>query len=301
MLRSVGIRQERKDTQAHLRNAPGAVGLSLAAGAACGGWTINPCTGAVRSCEHPFMPNDFELLNRPDRYPRSSKYEPGWILSLDMGPHPLWQLEDLLTDLDLQPGSKVLDLGCGKGATSVFLANECDVDVVAFDLWIPEDELRRNIVDAGAGDRVTVVRGSALDLPFADDEFDAVISVDSYEYFGTDVHFLPALLRVIKPSGRLGVSTPALRVDPYLVEPPAYVTEVVGWEAACWHAPSWWATHWQLSGLVEDIQSRLQEGGREDWLLWSQALGDQDAATRRMLLADEDGQIGFALITATKR
>lgn len=174
------------------------------------------------------MPNSPDLLSRPDRYPLSSKYDPAWVLSLDMGPNPLWQLEDLLLDLDLKPRCKVLDLGGGKGATSVFLAKECDVDVVAFDLWIPEDELRNNIVDAGVGDRVTVLHGSALDLPFADDEFDAMVSIDSYEYFGTDVRFLPSLIRVIKPSGRLGMSTPALRDDPYLVAPPVCVTELIG-------------------------------------------------------------------------
>ena len=81
---------------------------------------------------------DLAALTRPDRYPLSTRYDPAWVLRLDMGPHPLWQLEDLLDDIDLHPGAKVLDLGCGKGATSVFLARECGVDVVAFDLWIDE-------------------------------------------------------------------------------------------------------------------------------------------------------------------
>lgn len=85
-----------------------------------------------------------------------------------MGPHPLWQLEDLLGDLTFQPGQKVLDLGCGKGATSVFLVKECDVDVVAFDLSVSEDELRWNLVAAGVADRVTAVIGSARDIPFSD-------------------------------------------------------------------------------------------------------------------------------------
>ncbi len=52
-----------------------------------------------------------ESLNRAERYPLSSKYDPGWVVGLDMGPNPLWQLEDLLSDLRLQPGQKVLDLG----------------------------------------------------------------------------------------------------------------------------------------------------------------------------------------------
>jgi cyclopropane fatty-acyl-phospholipid synthase-like methyltransferase len=243
-----------------------------------------------------------ESLNRAERYPLSSKYDTGWVVGLDMGPNPLWQLEDLLSDLRLQPGQKVLDLGCGKGATSVFLVKECAVDVVAFDLWVPEDELRKNLHAAGVADRATAVHGSARELPFHDDEFDAIISVDAFEYFGTDVRFLPDLLRILRPGGWLGMTTPALRDDPYQVQPPAHVTDLVGWEAAGWHAPDWWVTHWQLSGLVDNVNARMQKGGREDWLIWSRALGeDQDGAVTRMLLADTEGQIGFALVSATKR
>ncbi len=86
------------------------------------------------------------------------------------------------------------------------------------------------------------------------------------------------------------------------MQPPAHVTDLVGWEAAGWHAPDWWVTHWQLSGLVDNVKARMQDGGREDWLIWSRALGeDQDGAVTRMLLADTEGQIGFALVSATKR
>jgi cyclopropane fatty-acyl-phospholipid synthase-like methyltransferase len=57
-------------------------------------------------------------------------------LRLDMGPHLLWLLEDLCRDLDLTAGMRVLDLGSGNGATSVFLAREFGVDVVASDWWV---------------------------------------------------------------------------------------------------------------------------------------------------------------------
>jgi len=43
-------------------------------------------------------------------------YDPERLLSHDMGPNPLWLLEDLSRDLDFQPGMRVLDLGSGKGA-----------------------------------------------------------------------------------------------------------------------------------------------------------------------------------------
>ncbi len=184
-----------------------------------------------------------------DRYPLSASYDPAWVLSLDMGPHPLWQLEDLLTDLDLRPGAKVLGLGCGKGATSVFLARECDVEVVAFDLWIGEEEMRSNFDAQGVSDRVTAVHGDVRNLPFQDGEFDAIISIDAFEYFGTDVRLFPSLMRVLKQGGSIGMTTPSLRTDPYQIRPPAYVTDVIGWEAAGWHSPEWWATHWRLTDL----------------------------------------------------
>ncbi|MCU1539051.1 MAG: Methyltransferase type 11, partial [Humibacillus sp.] len=39
-----------------------------------------------------------------DAFPRSAKYDARWLVDLDMGPHPLWLLEDLTADLDLRPG-----------------------------------------------------------------------------------------------------------------------------------------------------------------------------------------------------
>ncbi len=75
-----------------------------------------------------------------DDFPRSNKYDAKWLVDLDMGPHPLWLLEDLANDLDLRPGMRVLDLGSGLGATSVFLAKEYGVQVVAVDLWVDPTE-----------------------------------------------------------------------------------------------------------------------------------------------------------------
>ena len=244
-------------------------------------------------------------LVRPERYPRASRYDQAWLVALDMGPNPLWQLEDLLPDLSLEPGDMVLDLGSGKGATSVFLARECGVNVVAIDLWIDADVAARTFVDAGVADQVKAVNADVRSLPFADDHFDAVVSIDAFEYFGTDVRLLPTLLRILKPGGRLAMSTPALRIDPYDGPIPDYVREVAGWEAAGWHSPDWWRRHWELSGLVHDIRARWQLGGRDDWLLWAQSGGEHEGpvgadAVARMLELDVDEQLGFTLIAATK-
>ena len=151
-----------------------------------------------------------EELARPDRYPRSSRYDPAWLLDLDMGPNPLWLLEDLARDLDLRPGMQVLDLGSGKGATSVFLAREYGVQVVAADWWIAADEAAAVFASAGVASRVTAVRAEAHALPFGKGSFDAIVSIDAFEYFGTADSYLPYLAGFLRPGGQLGVATPGM-------------------------------------------------------------------------------------------
>ncbi|MEV6302360.1 methyltransferase domain-containing protein [Actinoplanes sp. NPDC051861] len=240
-------------------------------------------------------------LLRPDRYPRSSRYDQDWVLSLDMGPHPLWLLEDLMTDLDLRPGMRVLDLGSGRGATSVFLAREYGVQVVAADLWIPADEATAVLTAAGVADSVTAVHAEAHALPFAEDEFDAIISIDAFEYFGTADSYLPYLVRFLRPGGQLGVATPGMtREIRDLGAIPAHIKDVVGWEAIAWHTPQWWRFQWEITELVTVTSARLQKDGWRDWLLWTRATSVPSQSVIDMLEKDAGELLGFAMITARK-
>ena len=70
------------------------------------------------------------------QFPRSSNYNPAWMLaSASGGANSLWLTEWLTLGLDLQPGMNVLDLGCGRAASSVLLAREYGVTMWAADLW----------------------------------------------------------------------------------------------------------------------------------------------------------------------
>jgi SAM-dependent methyltransferase len=238
-------------------------------------------------------------LVRPDRYPRASRYDPAWLLSLDMGPNPLWLLEDLAADLDLRPGQRVLDLGSGKGATSVFLAREYGVEVVAADWWVPAAEAGAVFVEAGVADRVTAVHAEAHQLPFPPESFDVIVSVDAFEYFGTADNYLPYLAGFLRPGGQLGMATPALtREVRDLGAIPEHIKEVVGWEAIAWHTAEWWRFQWEITELVTVTSARLQDGGWDDWLRWSRATGSDSVVD--MLTADRGRYLSFALVTARK-
>ncbi|MFD3333825.1 SAM-dependent methyltransferase [Streptomyces sp. NPDC058700] len=247
-------------------------------------------------------------LVRPDRYPRSSRYDPGWLLNLAMGPNPLWMLEDLAQDLDLRPGMRILDLGSGKGATSVFLAREYGARVVAADLWIAPEEAAAVFADAGVGDQVEAVRAEAHALPFEEESFDAIVSVDAFEYFGTADSYLPYLVRFLRPGGQLAMATPAMTRDVReLGAIPSHIKDVVGWEAVAWHTAEWWHFHWAITELVEVTSARLQHGAWQDWLLWTQACAEHQPDGRSanqpvidMLTADGGEFLSFALVTARK-
>ena len=84
------------------------------------------------------------------RFPRSSAYHPEWILASVSGGANSLQLTEWLTEaLDLRPGMRVLDLGCGRAASSVFLRREFGVQVWATDLWFSASERLQRIQDAG--------------------------------------------------------------------------------------------------------------------------------------------------------
>ncbi|MCT2592990.1 methyltransferase domain-containing protein [Streptomyces sp. N2-109] len=247
-------------------------------------------------------------LVRPDRYPRTSRYDPSWLLGLDMGPNPLWLLEDLARNLELRPGMRVLDLGSGKGATSVFLAREYGVRVVAADWWIAAEEAASVFAEAGVGDRVEAVRAEAHALPFEEESFDAVVSVDAFEYFGTADGYLPYLARFLRPGGLLGMATPAMRREVReLGAIPPHIKEVVGWEALAWHTAEWWRFQWEITELVTVTSARLQQDAWRDWLLWTLATSEHQPDRRAanqpvidMLTADGGEYLSFALVTARK-
>src|SRR3546814_20438033 len=108
--------------------------------------------------------------------------------------------------MSILPGSRVLDLGSGRGATSVFLAKELGVEVWAADLWISPAVVEPMLRDLGLSGQVHPVQADARALPFEDGFFDVIVSIDAWEYFGPDDHFLPGLLRVLRPGGAIGLA-----------------------------------------------------------------------------------------------
>jgi cyclopropane fatty-acyl-phospholipid synthase-like methyltransferase len=100
-------------------------------------------------------------------FPRVSTYDAKWLFDTWMGPNVRWLAEWASQAVPLQRGMRVLDPGCGKAASSIFLAKEFDVLVWAADLWIKPTDNWRRIEAAGLTDGILPLYAEAHALPCA--------------------------------------------------------------------------------------------------------------------------------------
>ncbi|MEZ5375537.1 MAG: methyltransferase domain-containing protein [Acidimicrobiales bacterium] len=248
-----------------------------------------------------------DTLHHP-RYTRSNGYDPAWVTENQMGPNALWLTEALTEVMTIEPGMKVLDLGCGKAMSSIFLAKEFGAQVWATDLWIPAAENQQRIVEAGVTDLVTPIHAEAHTLPYAAGFFDAIVSLDAYQYFGTADLYLGYLLDFLNAGGRLGAVMPATTRE-LGMEIPETLAPYWEWDFCCFHTPGWWRTHWAKTQKVTVDQADLIEDGWRDWLQFNDYIAphvegwwvDEVATTHDMLVADQGAELGFARVVASKR
>jgi cyclopropane fatty-acyl-phospholipid synthase-like methyltransferase len=236
-------------------------------------------------------------------YPRTNRYEPGWVLHNLMGPNVLWLAESLMQVMPLDAGARVLDLGSGKAVSSIFLAKEFGVEVWSADLWIKPTDNWLRIKQAGVEEQVFPIFAEAHALPFAEGFFDAIVSFDAYHYFGTNDLYLGYLERFVKPGGQLGFVVPGL-VNEFRQAPPDYLSPYWQKDFYSFHSPGWWARHLERTGHVRIDHADLVPDGWRLWLDWQEVCRHlnypHDPAEEAMLRADEGRTLGFTRIAATR-
>jgi SAM-dependent methyltransferase len=245
---------------------------------------------------------------RLEQFPRSAKYEMKWMMQTAMGPNPVWLTEWLCEAMDLEPGMRVLDMGCGRAASSVFLAREFGVQVWATDLWIEATENWQRIREAGLEDRIFPIHAEARALPYADGFFDAAVSIDSYHYYGTDDLYLGMqFARLVRPGGRIGIVVPGFMRDVDGDDVPEHLTRHGFWDPReCWsfHTAAWWRRHFNRSGCVEVETADTMPDGWKVWMRFADALteaGHSQAADEPDTLRQDRGEyLGFVRLVARR-
>jgi SAM-dependent methyltransferase len=246
------------------------------------------------------MTTDNRLLC--ERFPRASAYHPEWMLAgVSGGANSLWMTEWLAEALDLRPGMRVLDLGCGRALSSIFLRREFGVQVWATDLWFSAAENLQRIRDAGVEGGVFPIQADARSLPFAAEFFDAITSIDSFAYYGTDDLYLNYLARFLKPGGQIGIAGAGFMRE---IESPVPAELVEWWNAErpyCLHSAQWWRHHWERSGILEVALADTLPDGWRFWLDWLRLIAPDNVTEFRALEADKGRHLGYVRAVGRRR
>jgi SAM-dependent methyltransferase len=236
-----------------------------------------------------------------ERFPRSSNYDPEWIVaSASGGANALWLTEWLADALELRPDMRVLDLGCGLAMSSVFLRREFGVQVWATDLWFSASDNLQRVRDANVEDGVFPIHADARSLPFATEFFDAIVCIDSFIYYGTDDLYLNYLARFLRPGGVLGVAGAGLMRE---IEGPVPDHLQGWWEPSMWclHSAAWWRWHWERTGIVDiEVADTLRDGWQL-WRDWLTVVAPDNSLEIQTVEADRGSYLGYVRLVGRRR
>ncbi|MCL2519629.1 MAG: class I SAM-dependent methyltransferase [Spirochaetaceae bacterium] len=171
------------------------------------------------------------------------------------GPNGIRQAEELASHFAITKDMKILDLGCGPGLSSLYLAQEYGAEVFAADLYADPTENYERFQSLGIADKIVpMMIDATLLLPFAKHYFDVIFSVGAYNMFGDNEDMLPKFTSYIKKGGYIAVAFPGLKYDfgdnvPPEMQPFWSVPEVARFVRGI----EWWKDLWSKAKGIEII------------------------------------------------
>jgi ubiquinone/menaquinone biosynthesis C-methylase UbiE len=136
--------------------------------------------------------------------------------------HHLDITEKTIRSMELRPGERVLDLGCGSGWATRMLARlvadgpQGFGQVVGLD--ISDEMIRQARAESRDFENILYVWGSAQQIPWEENFFDKVLSVESFYYYADQDRALSELFRVMAPHGRLFILINLYKDNPYSLQ-----------------------------------------------------------------------------------
>lgn len=117
-------------------------------------------------------------------------------------------IEELLAWANIQPPHDIVDIGCGIGGSSLYLAQKYSANVTGITLSpVQANRAQARAQAARLTSQVTFQVADALAMPFADQSFDLVWSLESGEHMPDKQQFLQECYRVLKPGGTFLMAT----------------------------------------------------------------------------------------------
>lgn len=237
-------------------------------------------------------------------YRRSEKYCTPELMAKMMGPNPIKLEEELLEKSGISPDMTVCDLGCGKGLTSVFLAKEYGCRVYATDLWIDAEQNRSFFAQMGLSEeQITSVHADVAEmLPFEKEFFDAVVTVDSYHYFGRDKKFLDEkLLPYVKKGGCIYIAVPGMKKDRHDDLPHELLLSWTAEDMETMHDAAWWTEILSASEDAEVVSIYEMQSNEEVWADWLKQENPYAVGDRKSMHAGAGKYLNFVAMVLRKK
>lgn len=236
------------------------------------------------------------------KYIKSEKYNTPELQKMIMGPNPVKLEEELLAENKIPEGAVVCDLGSGQGLTSVFLAKEYGFTVYAADLWSEPEENQKFFDKMGLNKKVIPVKADAVSLPFEKDFFDAVVSTDSYNYFGRDENYLDEkLLPFVKSGGYIYIAIPGMKKDCHDNLPPELLLSWTPEQLEYMHDVNYWTEMVNKSKGAEVICVKEMESNEEVWADWLAQDNEYAIGDRKSMEAGGGKYLNFIAIVLRKK
>lgn len=233
----------------------------------------------------------------------SKKYRTPELMAKIMGPNPLKITEELLKNHRIPAGATVCDLGSGQGLTSLFLAEEYGFTVYAADLWSDPEENRAFFAKMGmSAERLIPVKADASDLPFSKNFFDAVISTDSYNYFGRDPEYLDEkLLPFIKPGGLIYIAVPGMKKDCHEALPAELLLSWTPEQLDYLHDTAYWTRIVGACCGADILAVKEMESNEEVWADWLKQENPYAVGDRKSMEAGGGKYLNFIAVILRKK
>ncbi len=237
------------------------------------------------------------------KYILSKKYETPELMEKIMGPNPIKLEEELMLGNIIPNGSVVCDLGSGRGLTSVFLAKEYGFKVYAADLWSDPEENKKFFESMGlTEEQIISVKADAENLPFEKDFFDAVVTTDSYNYFGRNSGYLDEkLLPFVKSGGYIYISIPGMKKDCHDDLPKELLLSWTPEQLDYMHDASYWKAMVEQCVGAELIEIGEMESNDEVWADWLKQDNEYAVGDRKSMEAGGEKYLNFIKIVLRKK
>jgi cyclopropane fatty-acyl-phospholipid synthase-like methyltransferase len=185
-----------------------------------------------------------------------------------------WIDDSIVEEIQALHASRVLDLGCGVGASLIHIASRTNVHAIGVTIsGVQAARARDLILRAGLAQRISVLEGSFLALDPLLPKVDLAFAVESFILAGDHARFFQEAERVLRPGGRLIVCDDFLNEEKCLSASELEWVETFrrGWHAASLLSSSEFQTSGENHGFStikqQDLSAHLELGRPRDVLV----------------------------------